>query len=266
MLICKKAKFPVICSKEAAHPLLGCAASFVTDIESEPSPHSAFLCKSLDKSKKCAIIKVRGNTGDGYSLKLAEITANSWKVWAVISFCFAYRLPTLQLQVRKYPVEEDLPKLCTSGITSLRRTHPEEEKEFFTSSGQGGSNRHRQAVPAPNKVCRVQTLSALRLSQQSDMRSVAWCFQGHGFLRGSFIIHPRRRFVKTAFKKPLRRAFSLSAGVCLRGAVCCQIVPDTVSVAVPGVVTQTPSVPCAKVAAGTVIRPGTVANTPVVSL
>lgn len=129
-----------------------------------------------------------------------------------------------------------------------------------------GSNRHRQAVPAPNRICRVQTLSALRLSQQSDMRSVAWCFQGHGFLRGFFIIHPRRRFVKTAFKKPLRRAFSLSAGVCLRGAVCCQIVPDTVSVAVPGVVTQTPSVPCAKVAAGTVIRPGTVANTPVVSL
>ena len=125
---------------------------------------------------------------------------------------------------------------------------------------------HQQAVPAPNKACRVQTLSALRLSQQSDMRSVAWCFQGHGFLRGFFIIHPRRRFVKTAFKKPLRRAFSLSAGVCLRGAVCCQIVPDTVSVAVPGVVTQTPSVPCAKVAAGTVIRPGTVANTPVVSL
>ena len=144
--------------------------------------------------------------------------------------------------------------------------NPEEEKEIFTSSGQGGSNRHRQAVPAPNKVCRVQTLSALRLSQQSDMRSVAWCFQGHGFPRGSFMIHPRRRFVKTAFKKPLRRAFSLSAGVCLRGAVCCQIVPDTVSVAVPGVVTQTPSVPCAKVAAGTVIRPGTVANTPVVSL
>ena len=129
-----------------------------------------------------------------------------------------------------------------------------------------GSNRHRQAVPAPNRICRVQTLSALRLSQQSDMRSVAWCFQGHGFLRGSFMIHPRRRFVKTAFKKPLRRAFPLSAGVCLRGAVCCQIVPDTVSVAVPGVVTQTPSVPCAKVAAGTVIRPGTVANTPVVSL
>ena len=64
----------------------------------------------------------------------------------------------------------------------------------------------------------------------------------------------------------LRRALPLSAGVCLRGAVCCQIVPDTVSVAVPGVVTQTPSVPCAKVAAGTVIRPGTVANTPVVSL
>ena len=144
--------------------------------------------------------------------------------------------------------------------------NPEEEKEIFTSSGQGGSNRHRQAVPAPNRICRVQTLSALRLSQQSDMRSVAWCFQGHGFLRGFFIIHPRRRFVKTAFKKPLRRAFSLSAGVCLRGAVCCQIVPDTVSVAVPGVVTQTPSVPCAKVAAGTVIRPGTVANTPVVSL
>ena len=115
--------------------------------------------------------------------------------------------------------------------------NPEEEKEIFTSSGQGGSNRHR-----------------------------FWCFQGHGFLRGSFIIHPRRRFVKTAFKKPLRRAFPLSAGVCLRGAVCCQIVPDTVSVAVPGVVTQTPSVPCAKVAAGTVIRPGTVANTPVVSL
>ena len=44
-----------------------------------------------------------------------------------------------------------------------------------------------------------------------------------------------------------------------------QIVPETVSVAVPGVVTQTPSVPCVYVAAGTAIRPGTVANTPVVS-
>ena len=43
-----------------------------------------------------------------------------------------------------------------------------------------GSNRHRQAVPAPDRICRVQTLSALRLSQQSDMRFIAWCFQGHG--------------------------------------------------------------------------------------
>ena len=50
--------------------------------------------------------------------------------------------------------------------------NPEEEKEIFTSSGQGGSNRHRQAVPAPNKVCRVQTLSALRLSQQNDCASL----------------------------------------------------------------------------------------------
>ena len=52
-------------------------------------------------------------------------------------------------------------------ITSPPSGDPEEEKEIFTSSGQGGSNRHRQAVPAPNKTCRVQTPFALRLSQQS---------------------------------------------------------------------------------------------------
>ena len=40
------------------------------------SPSVNILCKSLDKSKKCAIIKVRGNTGDGCYLPLTEITAN----------------------------------------------------------------------------------------------------------------------------------------------------------------------------------------------
>ena len=145
--------------------------------------------------------------------------------------------------------------------------NPEEEKEIFTSSGQGGSNRHRQAVPAPDKVCRAQTLSALRLSQQSDVRSVAWCFQVRGFPLRLFYYTPSAALCQDRFRKsPCGERFLSPQGVCLRGAVCCQIVPDTVSVAVPGVVTQTPSVPCAKVAAGTVIRPGTVANTPVVSL
>ena len=223
------------------------------------------MCKSLDKSKKCAIIKIRGNTGDGYSLKLAEITANSWKVWAVISFCFAYRLPTLQLQVRKYPVEEDLPKLCTSGITSLRRTRRKKKKflrppvrEEATATGRQCLHPTKSAVckrflPC---VCRNKAICALLLgvSKVTDF-SVALLL----YTLGGALSRPLSEI-------PLRRAFSLSAGVCLRGAVCRQIVPDTVSVAVPGVVTQTPSVPCAKVAAGTVIRPGTVANTPVVSL
>ena len=42
-------------------------------------------------------------------------------------------------------------------------------------------------------------------------------------------------------------------------------VPVTVSVTVPGVQLQLPSVPCAKVAAGTVIAPGVVVRTPSVS-
>ena len=114
-----------------------------------------FLCKSLDKSKKCAIIKIRGNTGDGYSLKLAEITANSWKVWAVISFCFAYRLPTLQLQVRKYPVEEDLPKLCTSGITSLRRTRRKKKKFLRPPVREEATATGRQCLhPTKSAVCK----------------------------------------------------------------------------------------------------------------
>ena len=56
-----------------------------------------------------------------------------------------------------------------------------------------GSNRHRQAVPAPNRIRRVQTLSALRLSQQSDMRFIAWCFQGHGNPRLFYYTNNRRR-------------------------------------------------------------------------
>lgn len=44
-----------------------------------------------------------------------------------------------------------------------------------------------------------------------------------------------------------------------------QTVPDTVSVAVPGVTLHTPFSPCVKVAAGTVIFPGTVAKLPVAS-
>ncbi|MDY3864442.1 MAG: hypothetical protein SOZ51_10100 [Eubacteriales bacterium] len=35
-------------------------------------------------------------------------------------------------------------------ITSLRK--PEEEKKFYVLR-KGGSNRHRQAVPAPNRTC-----------------------------------------------------------------------------------------------------------------
>ena len=110
-----------------------------------------FFRKSLDKIKKSAIIKVRGNTGDGYSLKLAEITANSWKVWAVISFCFAYRLPTLQLQVQRYPVEEVLPKLCTSGITSLRRIRRKERNFRILRSG-------RKQPPPAGSACTRQNL------------------------------------------------------------------------------------------------------------
>ena len=125
-----------------------------------------FFAKGLDFFGKCAIIKIRGNTGDGYFLRLVKITANSGKVWAVISFCSACRLPTLSLQVQRYPVEEVLPKLCTSGITSLRRTRRKKKRKFYVL-------RSRRKQPPP-----------------------FWCFQGHGFLRGSFIIHHRRRFVK----------------------------------------------------------------------
>ena len=34
-----------------------------------------FFAKGLDFFRKCAIIKIRGNTGDGYFLRLAEIAA-----------------------------------------------------------------------------------------------------------------------------------------------------------------------------------------------
>ena len=43
--------------------MCGCTTCHPAD-----SPPVNILCKSLDKSKKCAIIKVRGNTGDGYFL------------------------------------------------------------------------------------------------------------------------------------------------------------------------------------------------------
>ena len=63
-----------------------------------------------------------------------------------------------------------------------------------------GSNRHRQAVPVPNRICRVQTLSALRLSQQSDMRFIAWCFQGREESRLFYYTNNRRR-CQSLFRK-----------------------------------------------------------------
>ena len=55
---------------------------------------SRFFRKGVDFSRFCAIIKVRGNTGDGCYLRLVKITASVWKLRAVISFCFVCRLPT----------------------------------------------------------------------------------------------------------------------------------------------------------------------------
>ena len=55
---------------------------------------SGFFRKGVDFSRFCAIIKVRGNTGDGCYLRLVKITASVWKLRAVISFCFECRLQT----------------------------------------------------------------------------------------------------------------------------------------------------------------------------
>ncbi len=75
----------------------------------------------------------------------------------------------------------------------------EGEKDLLPPKSEG-SNRHRQAVPAPNNICRVQTPSALRLSQQSNMRSVAGCFQGHE-KRDSTIIQINPAVVKPFLQK-----------------------------------------------------------------
>ncbi len=77
--------------------------------------------------------------------------------------------------------------------TPFRRGSPSPQGLSFRLPKSEGSNRHRQAVPAPNRICRVQTLSALRLSQQSDMRFIAWCFQGREESRLFYYTNNRRR-------------------------------------------------------------------------
>ncbi len=123
--------------------------------------------------------------------------------------------------------------------------NPEEEKEIFTSSGSGrkqpppaGSACTRQSLTCANAFCLASVATkryALRClvfpSPQVSLAALLLYTLGGGLSR-------------PLSKSPCGESF-LSAGVCLRCAVCCQIVPDTVSVAVPGVVTQTPSVPCA---------------------
>ena len=55
---------------------------------------SRIFGKGVDFFRFCAIIKVRGNTGDGCYLRLVKITASGWKLKAVISFCSECRLQT----------------------------------------------------------------------------------------------------------------------------------------------------------------------------
>ena len=153
-----------------------------------------FFRKSLDKIKKSAIIKVRGNTGDGHFLLLVKITARHWECLGGYFFLFCISITNFTTASTNVPSRRSSSKVMYIGH-HLPPKNRRKKKKFLRPPKSGGSNRHRQAVPAPNKICRMQTLSALRLSQQSNTCSVAWCFQGHGFLRGSFIIHPRRRFV-----------------------------------------------------------------------
>ena len=123
-----------------------------------------------------------------------------------------------------------------------------------------GSACTRQSLPCANAFC---------LASVATKRCALCClvFPSPRVSPAAFLLYTLGGALSRPLSKsPCGERFLPPQGVCLRGAGRCQIVPDTVSVAVPGVVTQTPSVPCAKVAAGTVIRPGTVANTPVVSL
>ena len=164
-----------------------------------PFPRSAdFLCKSLDKIKKSAIIKVRGNTGDGYSLRLIKITAMHWECQGGYFFLFCISITNFTTASTKVPSRRSSSKVMYIGH-HLPPKNRRKKKKFLRPPKSGGCNRHRQAVPAPDKICRMQTLSALRLSQQSNICSVAWCFQVRRFPCGSFIIHHRRRFVKVIF-------------------------------------------------------------------
>ena len=115
-------------------------------------------------------------------------------------FLFCISITNFTTASTKVPSRRSSSKVMYIGH-HLPPENPEEEKEIFTSSGQGGSNRHRQAVPAPDKVCRVQTLSALRLSQQSDVRSVAWCFQVRGFPLRLFYYTPSAALCQDRFQK-----------------------------------------------------------------
>ena len=64
---------------------------------------SRIFGKGVDFFRFCAIIKIRGNTGDGCYLRIVKITAPSWKLQAVIFFYVARCIPAKGSGLTKEP-------------------------------------------------------------------------------------------------------------------------------------------------------------------
>ena len=165
------------------------------------SPSVNILCKSLDKSKKCAIIKVRGNTGDGYFLPSVKNNRQALEVCGRL-FLFVLNVD-YQLYHCKYESTQQK-KLFQSYVH--RASHPSGEP--------GGRKRKiyilrfgRKQPPPAGSACTRQSLlcaNAFCLASVATKRYALCClvFPRSRISPWLFYYTPSAAVCQACFQKP----------------------------------------------------------------